>query len=343
MADMPTQARVVIIGGGVVGVSALYHLARPAGPTAFFSKKRTDRWLHLACGGQRADLLDLLVDHEHAALFDRALPRGSARRSTTPMNYHVTGSIRLGHSEERMQEFARARGMGLYQGMNLEILAPDEIKDKYPFIETHDLKGALYDPADGDIDPAQLTQALAKGARDLGAKILRFCPATGVSRENDEWIIHTEKGDIRCEIVVNAAGYYAQRVGEWFKPFGGRTVPMMVMSHQYMMFDEVPAVATGRPRWATSCRSCAMSTCPTTSGRRRTASTSAPTNGPARPTGPTRPIRCPRISAFSFIPTRWSGCRSRSRIPWPACPCWPRRGWPRRSTARSPTRRTATR
>jgi dimethylglycine dehydrogenase len=103
-------------------------------------------------------------------------------------------------------------------------------------------KGALYDPADGDIDPAQLTQALAKGARDLGATILRFCPATGVSRENGEWIIHTEKGDIRCEIVVNAAGYYAQRVGEWFKPFGGRTVPMMVMSHQYMIFDEVPAV-----------------------------------------------------------------------------------------------------
>jgi hypothetical protein len=63
-----------------------------------------------------------------------------------------------------------------------------------------------------------------------------------VSRENGEWIVHTEKGDIRCEIVVNAAGYYAQRVGEWFKPFGGRTVPMMVMSHQYLIFDEVPAV-----------------------------------------------------------------------------------------------------
>jgi dimethylglycine dehydrogenase len=83
--------------------------------------------------------------------------------------------------------------MGLYQGMNLEILAPDEIRDKYPFIETHDLKGALYDPADGDIDPAQLTQALAKGARDLGAKILRFCPATGVSRENGEWIIRPKR------------------------------------------------------------------------------------------------------------------------------------------------------
>jgi dimethylglycine dehydrogenase len=67
-------------------------------------------------------------------------------------------------------------------------------------------------------------------------------PATGVSRENGEWIVHTEKGDIRCEYVVNAAGYYAQRVGEWFKPYGGRTVPMMVMSHQYLLSEEVPEI-----------------------------------------------------------------------------------------------------
>jgi dimethylglycine dehydrogenase len=159
-----------------------------------------------------------------------------------PMNYHVTGSLRLAHSKERMQEFERAKGMGLHQGMKLEILAPDEIKDRYPFIETHDLEGALYDPADGDIDPAQVTQALAKGARDLGAKIIRFCPATSVSREGDDWIVHTDQGDIRCTYVVNAAGYYAQRVGEWFKPYGGRTVPMMVMSHQYLVFEEVEQI-----------------------------------------------------------------------------------------------------
>jgi dimethylglycine dehydrogenase len=133
--------------------------------------------------------------------------------------------------------------MGPYQGMALELLGPDEIRAKYPFLELHDLKGALYDPADGDIDPAQLTQALAKGARDMGATILRHTPATGVSRKGGEWIVHTEKGDIRCEIVVNAAGYYAQRVGEWFRPYGGRTVPMAVMSHQYLIFDTVPELA----------------------------------------------------------------------------------------------------
>jgi dimethylglycine dehydrogenase len=153
-----------------------------------------------------------------------------------PMNYHVTGSVRLGHSKERLQEFQRVAGMGRYQGMDLTILSPEEIRSKYPFVDTHDLTGALYDPYDGDIDPAQLTQALAKGARQMGARIERFCPATGARREGDEWVISTPKGDIRCEIVVNAAGYYAREVAKWF----GRDLPMMVMSHQYMLFDTIP-------------------------------------------------------------------------------------------------------
>ena len=139
-----------------------------------------------------------------------------------------------------MQEFERARGMGLYQGIDMEMCSNADLQAHYPYLETHDLEGGLYDPCDGDIDPAQLTQALAKGARDMGAKIIRFCPATGVRRENGEWIVETEKGEIRCEYVVNAAGYYAQRVSEWFKPFGGRTLPMMVMSHQYLLTDEIP-------------------------------------------------------------------------------------------------------
>ena len=108
-----------------------------------------------------------------------------------------------------------------------------------PFLETHDLTGALHDPYDGDIDPAQLTQALAKGARQMGARIERFCPVTAVRREAGEWVITTPKGEVRCEIVVNAGGYYAAVVGKLF----GRRVPMMVMSHQYMLFDTIPELA----------------------------------------------------------------------------------------------------
>ena len=165
---------------------------------------------------------------------------GLAEEVDYPMNYHVTGSIRLAHSKDRMMEFERARSMGRYQGLDIEMMSVEDMKDAYPFLETHDLAGGLWDPDDGDIDPAQLTQAFAKGARQLGAKILRHTPAIGISREGGEWIVNTEKGDIRCEKVVNAAGYYAQRVGEWFKPFGGRTVPMAVMSHQYFLTEEIP-------------------------------------------------------------------------------------------------------
>jgi len=234
------QARVVIIGGGAVGVSALYHLAKAGWTDCVLLEKNEltagSTW-HAAGNVPTFSTSWSVMNMQR---YSTELYRDLGAAVDYPMNYHVTGSIRLAHSPERMQEFERARGMGRYQGMDIDILGVDDIKPLYPFIETHDLAGALFDPNDGDIDPAQLTQALAKGARDMGARIERFRPATGVRRENGEWIVETEKGDIRCEFVVNAAGYYAQRVGEWFKPFGGRTVPMMVMSHQYMLTEEIP-------------------------------------------------------------------------------------------------------
>jgi dimethylglycine dehydrogenase len=242
MSGIPSTARVVIIGGGAVGVSSLYHLCKAGWTDCVLLEKNEltagSTW-HAAGNVPTFSTSWSLMNMQR---YSTELYRGLGAAVDYPMNYHVTGSIRLAHSRERMQEFERAKGMGRYQGMEIGILGVDEIKGKYPFLETHDLMGALYDPADGDIDPAQLTQALAKGARDMGATILRFTPATGVSRENGEWIVHTGKGDIRCEIVVNAAGYYAQKVGEWFRPYGGRTVPMMVMSHQYILFEEVDEV-----------------------------------------------------------------------------------------------------
>jgi len=242
MSDIPTTARVVIIGGGAVGASCLYHLAK-AGWTDSVLLERNEltagsTW-HAAGNVPTFSVSWSVMNMQR---YSTELYARLGGEVDYPMNYHQTGSIRLAHSRERMQEFERAKGMGKHQGMDLEILGTDEIKARYPFIETHDLKGALYDPNDGDIDPAQLTQALAKGARDMGARVLRFCPATGVRRETGEWIVETAKGEIRCEIVVNAAGYYAQRVGEWFVPYGGRTVPMMVMSHQYLLSEEIPEI-----------------------------------------------------------------------------------------------------
>ncbi|MBV2358154.1 FAD-dependent oxidoreductase [Thalassococcus sp. CAU 1522] len=240
MAGLPSTARVVIIGGGAVGASSLYHLAKMGWTDCVLIEKNEltagSTW-HAAGNCPSFSTSWAVMNMQRYSL---RLYAGLADEVDYPMNYHVTGSIRLGHTRERMMEFERARSMGRYQGLDLEMMQVGDLKDRYPFLETHDLAGALWDPDDGDIDPAQLTQALAKGARQMGAHIERFCGATGISREGGEWIVHTDKGDIRCEKVVNAAGYYAQRVGEWFKPFGGRTVPMAVMSHQYFLTEEIP-------------------------------------------------------------------------------------------------------
>lgn len=239
MSNFPTTARVVIIGGGVVGTSTLYHLAKAGWKDCVLLEKNEltagSTW-HAAgnCPNFAGSWAVMNMQRDSLEMY-----RTLADDVDYPMNYHVTGSLRLGHSKERMQEFERVASMGRYQGLEMGICTPAELKEMHPFLETHDLAGGLWDPLDGDIDPAQLTQALAKGARDAGGHIERFCPVIDVDRDGDEWIVKTDKGDIRCEKVVNCAGYYAQRVGEMFKPFGGRTVPMVVMSHQYFLTEPI--------------------------------------------------------------------------------------------------------
>ena len=240
MSELPKYSKVVIIGGGVVGVSCLYHLAKCGISDLLLIEKNEltagSTW-HAAGNVPTFSSSWAIMNMQR---YSTELYRGLSKAVDYPMNYHVTGSVRLAHSKERMMEFQRAKGMGVYQGMDIDVIGLSELEAKYPFIDTHDLKGALYDPNDGDIDPAQLTQALAKGARDLGAKIVRFCSATGISKNKKNWLIETVKGSVECEIIVNAAGYYAKRVSDWFIPFGGRSIPMAVMSHQYLLTEQIP-------------------------------------------------------------------------------------------------------
>ena len=240
MSGLPKYSRIIVIGGGVVGVSCLYHLAKSGLSNLLLIEKNEltagSTW-HAAGNVPTFSSSWAIMNMQR---YSTELYRGLSKEVNYPMNYHVTGSVRLAHSEERMMEFQRAKGMGIYQGMDIDVIGLSELKSKYPFIETHDLKGALFDPNDGDIDPAQLTQALAKGARDLGAEIIRFCSATGITKNKKNWIVNTNKGSIECEIVINAAGYYAKRVSDWFVPFGGRSIPMSVMSHQYLLTEEIP-------------------------------------------------------------------------------------------------------
>ncbi len=242
MAELPTDARVVVIGGGAVGASILWHLTEAGWTDCVLLEKNEltagSTW-HAAgnCPTFSTDWAIMSIQHYSTTLY-----RELGERVDYPINYHVSGAVRLAHDDRRMAEFAKVRAMGHRRDMALEMMDLDALMASYPFTETHDLAGALWDPVDGDIDPSQLTQAFAKGARDAGARILRFCPAKGVRREDGRWVVEHEKGEITCDIVVNAAGYYAGRVGEWFEPFGGRPVPMAVMSHQYMLTDEIPEI-----------------------------------------------------------------------------------------------------
>src|SRR5258708_17300233 len=160
-----------------------------------------------------------------------------------PIDYHVGGSIRLAHTTARMEEFAHVTAMARAQGIEFELIAPNEIKARHPLIALDDLKGGLWDPYDGDIDPSQLTQAFARGARDGGAEIYRFNPVTAIdARPDGSWAVTTKGGTIVAEIVVNAAGYRAGEVAAMV----GQSLPLVSLQHQYLVTEGIAELA-GRP------------------------------------------------------------------------------------------------
>ncbi|MGI9500354.1 MAG: GcvT family protein, partial [Geminicoccaceae bacterium] len=235
---MGEQARVVIIGGGAVGCSCLYHLAK-AGWTDCLLLEQDEltsgsTW-HAAgnCPTFAGSWNIIKYQRYSADLF-----RGLAEEVDYPINYHMTGSIRLAHTEHRMDEFRHVNSMAEAQGLAYDLWTPEQAREAYPFLELDDLKGALWDPLDGDIDPSQLTQAYAKGARDLGARIKRFTKVVGLeSLPAGNWLIKTDKGEeITAEIVVNSAGYRAGEV----MAMVGHDLPIVTMSHQYLITEPIP-------------------------------------------------------------------------------------------------------
>jgi dimethylglycine dehydrogenase len=238
-------ARIVVIGGGVVGTSCLYHLAKLGCTDTILLEQNelTSGSTWHAAGNVPTFSTSwtlLKLQHYSAGLYQRL-----AKEVDYPINYHVVGSVRLAHTQERMDEFHHVRAMARLNGMDYEILAPQEIPTRHPFATLDDIQGALWDPQDGDIDPAQLTQALAKGARDMGAKIRRFEKVVGLSAQpNGQWHVTTNKGEIRTETIVNAAGY---RAGE-IMALIGRSLPTVSMSHQYLVTDSIPELAQRKQR-----------------------------------------------------------------------------------------------
>ena len=233
---LPSQARVVVIGGGVVGCSVLFHLTQHGWKDVVLLEKNEltsgSTW-HAA--GNCPNFVGSWTMMKMQS-YSTELYRKLGDLVDYPMNYHVTGAIRLAHSRQRMEEFKHVCAMGKQMGVEFEMLSNSQIKELHPYIETHELEGGQWDPLDGDIDPAQLTQALARGAKNDGAKIVRFCPAENVERVKNEWVVTTPKGKITCDVVVNAAGYRASEIGKMF----GRDVPCVSLAHQYLITEPIP-------------------------------------------------------------------------------------------------------
>ena len=238
---MTEHARVVVIGGGVVGCSCLYHLAALGVKDALLLERDEltsgSTWHAAGNLPTFSSSWSILKLQKYSA----ALYRKLAASAENPINYHLTGSVRLAHGRKRMDEFHHVKSMAKANGLEYEILSPSDLKNRYPLIETHDLQGALWDPLDGDIDPSQLTQALAREARLLGGTIRRHTRVTALAQKpNGEWLVTTDKGEITAEIIVNAAGFRAGEV----MAMVGRHLPIVVMSHQYLVTEDVPELTS---------------------------------------------------------------------------------------------------
>ncbi len=243
---MKSQARVVVIGGGAVGCSALYHLAR-LGWTDSVLLERDEltagsTW-HAAgnCPNFSTSWNIIKLQRHSSALYERL-----AREVGYDINYHVTGSLRLAHTPDRVDEFRHVLAQARTQRIDFELLSPSEIKARHPFLELDGILLGLWDPKDGDIDPAQLTQALAKGARDLGATVYRHTRVTALTElPGGGWRIETPAGSIEAEYVINAAGYRGGEVAAMI----GEYLPIVTLSHQYLITEDIPElIARGAAR-----------------------------------------------------------------------------------------------
>ena len=233
---MKSHARVVVIGGGIGGCSTLYHLTKEGWSDVVLVERDEltsgSTW-HAAAQVTQFGAIQVMVGLKR---YSCKLYAELAADPEHPINYHVTGGIRLAHSQDHIDGYNHFIGLAKGMGVDFELLAPEECGLRHPLMATHGLMGGLWDPVDGDIDPSQLTQALARGARKAGAEVYRFNPVEAIDRRpNGEWLVHTKNGDITCEIVVNATGYRVNEVGAML----GVEHPVMSMEHQYFLTEPI--------------------------------------------------------------------------------------------------------
>jgi len=237
---MKTQTRVVVIGGGIAGCSTLYHLTQE-GWTDVVMVERDEltsgtTW-HSAAQVTNFGMTQTMVGLKSHSI---KLYEELAADPEYPINYHHgDGGIRLANDQTTLDGYRHFASVAKGMGVEFELLDAQECARRHPLITTDRLMGGLWDPMDGDIDPAQLCQALARRARKAGAEVYRHTPVTGLTQHRDDsWTVHTEHGDIDCEIVVNACGYRVNEVGSMM----GVEHPVISMEHQYLLSEPIAQI-----------------------------------------------------------------------------------------------------
>ena len=236
---MKSHARVAVIGGGVVGASVLYHLAKAGWTDSVLIERDelTSGSTWHAAGGMHT----LNGDPNVAKLqeYTIKLYREIEEASDQSCSIHITGGVDLAGTPERMDFLKVACARARYLGLEMEIISVDEAARLFPLMDKRHFVGALYNPLEGHVDPAGVTQAYTKAARRLGAEIYRFTRVIALSRRADDtWDIRTDKGGLHAEHIVNAAGLWAREVGR----FTGLELPVLAMEHQYLVTGEIPEV-----------------------------------------------------------------------------------------------------
>ncbi|MDC1088588.1 FAD-dependent oxidoreductase [Hellea sp.] len=248
MTDIQSTAKVVVIGGGVVGVSTLYHLVKKGWSDVCLIERK-----ELTSGStwHAAGLLPLFnmsysVGQLHK--YSVNLYKRLGEETGQDVGIRPVSNIRLATNQDRMDEYLQYAGVAQTIGVEVEFLTPDEVVDIWPFAKKDGLIGAMRHPEDGYVQPADLTQAFAKGAREGGAKIYRYTTVEGIEQLDDGmWKVYTDKGDIICEHVVSCTGSFARKTGEMV----GLDIPVVPVEHQYIVTESHPDIlkrrANGEP------------------------------------------------------------------------------------------------
>lgn len=235
---MNRHARVVIIGGGVSGLSALYHLTQEGWNDVTLLERDEltsgTTWHSAAqCPNLAFNQLLLLLRSYTIKLYKEL-----AEDPEYPINYqYAVGGMRLLTSQDDIDACHHIRSVAAGIGLNFDLLDPAEAGRRNPLLNMDGVKATLWDDLDGDIDPAQLCQALARRARSAGAQIHRQTPVTALRQKpNNEWIVTTDKGELTAEHIVVAAGYRVNEVGRMMNI----TYPVIAMEHMYFITEDIP-------------------------------------------------------------------------------------------------------